>query len=110
MTKEEKLASLIRDPFKGKGGFMPAKIKEKVTVRAGLNENLAFPEELIKRLILQVAKTIDPRIYPEDYCKSLCEVIAQDNQINANQVVIGNGGDKIIDLMVRLTIKAGSSA
>ncbi|MHA1243230.1 MAG: pyridoxal phosphate-dependent aminotransferase [Candidatus Heimdallarchaeota archaeon] len=111
MTKKDiDLESMVNDPFKGKGGFMPAKIKEKVTVRIGLNENLAFPEELIKDLVSQVAQTVDPRVYPEDYCDSLCNLIASDLSLNPNQVVVGNGGDKIIDLMVRLTIKAGYSA
>jgi histidinol-phosphate aminotransferase len=104
------LADMINDPFKGKGGFMPDKIKEKITVRVGLNENLAFPEEKIKELMLKIAQNIDPRIYPEDYCDSLCDLIAKNNNLNSKQVIIGNGGDKIIDLMVRLTIKSGYNA
>ncbi len=108
--KKIDLSSMINDPFQGKGGFMPAKIKEKVTIRIGLNENLAFPEEVIKELMKHVAEKIDPRIYPEDYCESLCNRIADKHNLNSNQVVIGNGGDKIIDLMVRLTIVAGQNA
>ncbi|TET32402.1 MAG: histidinol-phosphate aminotransferase family protein [Candidatus Heimdallarchaeota archaeon] len=108
--KENNLDQLINDPFKGKSGFMPAKIKDEIKVRIGLNENLAFPEELMKKLIKEVAERVDPRIYPEDYCDSLCNLIASDYDLLPNQVVIGNGGDKIIDLMVRLTIKAGFSA
>jgi histidinol-phosphate aminotransferase len=104
------VSQLVNDPFKGKSGFMPAKIKDKIKVRIGLNENLAFPEELIQKLIKDVAERIDPRIYPEDYCDSLCNIIASDFRLQQNQVVVGNGGDKIIDLMVRLTIKAGFSA
>lgn len=110
ITLKEKiidLSDMINDPFKGKGGFMPDKIEHKVMVRVGLNDNLAFPENLIKKLIKQVAGRIDPRVYPEDYCDSLCDLISYDYQLNPNQVVAGNGGDKIIDLMVRLTIKAG---
>ncbi len=111
LTKKElDLSQFVNDPFKGKSGFMPAKIKDEIKVRIGLNENLAFPEELIKKLMCVVAKKIDPRIYPEDYCDSLCELIAADYNLQPNQVVIGNGGDKIIDLMVRLTIKAGFTA
>ncbi|NHK31429.1 MAG: histidinol-phosphate aminotransferase family protein [Asgard group archaeon] len=109
-NKEKNLANLINDPFKGKGGFMPEKIKEKIIVRIGLNENLAFPEKKIKELMKMVAEKIDPRIYPEDYCDSLCAIIANENNLNQNQVVVGNGGDKIIDLMVRLTIKSGYNA
>ena len=104
MNKDINLNQLINNPFKGKSGFMPEKVKDKVTIRVGLNENLAFPEELIKELMMKVALSIDPRIYPEDYCNSLCNIIAQEQNINSNQVVVGNGGDKIIDLMVRLTI------
>ncbi|MBN1328326.1 MAG: histidinol-phosphate aminotransferase family protein [Candidatus Heimdallarchaeota archaeon] len=110
MTKEIDLAKMINDPFKGKSGFMPEKLTDKVILRIGLNENLAFPEDLIKKLMQKVATEIDPRIYPEDYCDSLCKIIAQDNHLEPNQVVIGNGGDKIIDLMVRLTIIASFSA
>ncbi|NHJ46794.1 MAG: histidinol-phosphate transaminase [Asgard group archaeon] len=111
MTKKTTdLTDMINDPFKGKGGFMPDKIKEKITVRVGLNENLAFPEEKIKELMLTIAKNIDPRIYPEDYCDSLCDIIAEKNNLNSNQIVIGNGGDKIIDLLVRLTIKSDFNA
>jgi histidinol-phosphate aminotransferase len=109
-NKEKKLGDLVNDPFKGKGGFIPEKIKEKIMVRIGLNENLAFPEKKIKELMKIVAEKIDPRIYPEDYGDSLCALIAKKNKLNQNQVVIGNGGDKIIDLMVRLTIKSGYNA
>ena len=108
--KESNLSKMINDPFKGKGGFMPAKIKEKVNIRIGLNENLVFPENIIKQLLQRVASSIDPRIYPEDYCESLADMIAAKHHLNSNQVVIGNGGDKIIDLMVRLTIVAGKNA
>ena len=107
---EKKLEDFVNDPFMGKSGFMPRKIKEKIDVRIGLNENLAFPEDVIKKLMLKVAQTIDPRIYPEDYSETLSEQIALKNNVNANQVVIGNGGDKIIDLMVRLTIVKGYNA
>ncbi len=110
VNERKKLAEMINDPFHGKEGFMPAKIDEKINVRIGLNENLAFPENIMKKLLIQVANKIDPRIYPEDYCDSLCELIAEDLKLNSNQVVIGNGGDKIIDLMVRLTIVKGKSA
>lgn len=109
-NKKIDLSSMVNDPFQGKGGFMPTKIKEKVTVRIGLNENLAFPEEIIKELMKQVALKIDPRLYPEDYCGSLCAMIGEKHNLNSNQVVIGNGGDKIIDLMVRLTIVTGKNA
>ncbi|HUU77008.1 MAG TPA: histidinol-phosphate transaminase [candidate division Zixibacteria bacterium] len=107
MKKEINLADLVNDPFEGKEGFMPEKIKEKIKIRIGLNENLAFPEDVLKKLMLEVAKRIDPRIYPEDYCESLCVMLAEEHNINSNQVVVGNGGDKIIDLMVRLTIVKG---
>jgi histidinol-phosphate aminotransferase len=108
--ENQDLASMINDPFQGKGGFMPAKIKEKIAVRVGLNENLAFPEDKIKEMLLKIAKTIDPRVYPEDYCDSLCQMLASENKLDENQIIIGNGGDKIIDLMVRLTIKSGFNA
>ncbi|MFW9922384.1 MAG: hypothetical protein ACFFDW_03745, partial [Candidatus Thorarchaeota archaeon] len=108
--KDINLAEMINDPFQGKGGFMPAKITDKVTVRIGLNENLAFPEALFKQLMKQVAEKIDPRIYPEDYCESLAIMLAKQHNLNPEQIVIGNGGDKIIDLMVRLTIVKGFNA
>ncbi len=110
MNKKIDLAQMINDPFKGKSGFMPEKIEDEILVRAGLNENLAIPEELMKDLMKKVVMKIDPRIYPEDYCDSLCEVIAREYHLKPNQVVVGNGGDKIIDLMVRLTITSGYSA
>jgi histidinol-phosphate aminotransferase len=108
MTKN--LEDLVNDPFEGKKGFMPKKIKEKIDVRVGLNENLAFPEELIKQSLLQAAKSVDPRLYPEDYCDSLRELLAKEHQVEPSQIIIGNGGDKIIDLVVRLTLSQDKSA
>ena len=107
MKKNVKLEDIINDPFQGKSGFMPEKIKEKIEVRIGLNENLAFPEEIIKKLMKEVAEEIDPRIYPEDYSDSLCQLLASEHKVNQNQIIVGNGGDKIIDLMVRLTLVKG---
>ncbi|MBD3189546.1 MAG: aminotransferase class I/II-fold pyridoxal phosphate-dependent enzyme [Candidatus Heimdallarchaeota archaeon] len=100
----------INDPFKGKTGFMPDEVPESISTRIGLNENLVFPKEIMDQLLLEVAKTIDPRVYPEDYSQSLCQLIAEQHDINPNQIVVGNGGDKIIDLVVRLTIKCGNSS
>jgi len=110
LIKKIDLPKLVNDPFQGKGGYMPDKIKEKVDVRIGLNENLAFPEEVIRKLMRQVAETIDPRVYPEDYSDTLCTVLAEKHHLEPSQIVVANGGDKIIDLMVRLTIYAGDSA
>ncbi|NHJ38699.1 MAG: aminotransferase class I/II-fold pyridoxal phosphate-dependent enzyme [Asgard group archaeon] len=104
------LSNRINDPFKGKKGFMPEKIKEKIIIRSGLNENLVFPEKKMKELMKIVAEKIDPRIYPEDYSDSLCNVIAKEYNLDYNQIAVGNGGDKVIDLMVRLTIKSGFNA
>jgi histidinol-phosphate aminotransferase len=89
---------------------MPDKIKTTVNVRVGLNENLAFPEGLMRKLLLEVAQEIDPRIYPEDYCDSLALLLAEENNLAQEQIIIANGGDKIIDLAVRLTIQAGDTA
>ena len=107
MKKNSNLEGKINDPFQGKSGFMPEKIKDKIEVRIGLNENLAFPEEIIKKLMIEVAEEIDPRVYPEDYSESLCQILANEHKVNQEQIVVGNGGDKIIDLMVRLTIVKG---
>jgi histidinol-phosphate aminotransferase len=107
---DKTIQKIIRDPFKGKSGFMPDKIKTTVNVRVGLNENLAFPEGLMRKLLLEVAQEIDPRIYPEDYCDSLALLLAEENNLAQEQIIIANGGDKIIDLAVRLTIQAGDTA
>lgn len=108
--KNNNLLNKVNNPFKGKGGFMPEKIKEKIKTRVGLNENLAFPLDILQELLQQAIVNIDPRIYPEDYCDSLIDILAKKHDIEPNQIIIGNGGDKIIDLMVRLTIYKGDNA
>ncbi|MBD3190970.1 MAG: histidinol-phosphate transaminase [Candidatus Heimdallarchaeota archaeon] len=106
----DQIRSLLNDPFQGKGGYKPQKITKKPELKVATNENLVFPKGIIKQAMQRAIEKIDPRVYPESYSESLCSKLGEKYGISPIRVVVANGGDTIIDTIVRMTVKKGYSA
>ena len=75
-----------------------------------INENFIYPANVLKNKLKEVIKEIDLRMYPEPYAESLMEKLAVEMKLNANQFVVGNGSDTIIDILVRAEISQNNNA
>jgi len=66
------------------------------------NENLLIPRELVREILWRAAEKADPRRYPECEEGELREEIAKLYSVEEGSVVITNGGDEAIDLILAL--------
>jgi histidinol-phosphate aminotransferase len=110
LTRLQSLKQSFNNPFRDKAGYKSITINKNVATRACLNENQLFPETVMKELLQETIQEFDPRLYPEPYGESLCKIIAQKNKVTPEQVIIGNGGDRIIDIVTRLALHPNDAA
>ncbi|MEM1674255.1 MAG: histidinol-phosphate transaminase [Candidatus Bathyarchaeia archaeon] len=74
------------------------------------NENFFVPIELLRSVLRQVIEESDPRIYPRDEYKMLREAIGGLTKIPPECIIIGAGGDQLIDLVSRIFLREGDEA
>lgn len=103
----DQLYQNLSDPFKGTKGYQTEEISDKQIVSLNSNENLVYPLDILQKQLREIIETIDLRIYPESHGQSLCKKIAERNSLFPDQIVIANGSDAIIDVIVRMSIEAG---
>ncbi|MFP3950645.1 MAG: histidinol-phosphate transaminase [Candidatus Bathyarchaeia archaeon] len=84
-------------------------VKEKGYLKLNANENLFIPEGLIKEIILDVVNKTDARLYPSSERELLENSIADYLEVEHDQVIIGSGGDQIIELIMNSYLKPGDS-
>lgn len=83
--------------------------KEEELLKLNANENLFIPESLIQEIILDVAQRTDARLYPITERMLLENSIADYLDVKAEQVVLGSGGDQVIELVMNYYMKLGDS-
>ncbi len=66
------------------------------------NENLFIPSEFIKELTEKAIQNIDLRLYPKEIVSLLKEKLAKMNDIDEENVIIGNGADQLIELVLKV--------
>lgn len=74
------------------------------------NENLFVPLDLIRSVLREVVEEVDPRIYPKDEYMQLRKAISDFMGIPEDFIVIGAGGDQLIELISRISLKDGDEA
>jgi histidinol-phosphate aminotransferase len=70
------------------------------------NENLFVPIDFLKRILKEVVEEVDPRVYPKDEIIELRESVGQRFKVPSESVVIGAGSDQLIDLIIRMVVRA----
>ncbi|MEM1611203.1 MAG: aminotransferase class I/II-fold pyridoxal phosphate-dependent enzyme [Sulfolobales archaeon] len=73
------------------------------------NENLFIPREVIREIMVNAISRIDPRTYPNEEEEELIWEIAKTFSIDHESIVITNGGDEAIDLLLTLAGSLGES-
>ena len=78
-------------------GMKPSEI-----VKLNANENFFIPKETLAALLTEVIEEHDPRIYPQEEESELKKALGKYLSLSPEHVIIGTGGDQIIDLITRL--------
>ncbi len=85
-------------------GVSPDKI-----VKLNFNESLFVDRAKQAELMKEVADEFDLRLYPEDEVPKFLAKLSGYIGAPANFLVVGNGGDEIIDRIIRLFVEKGEA-
>lgn len=78
--------------------------------KLNINENFFIPRKKLLELIVEALEDLDPRLYPQDEEDRLREKIGEYLGLPANNIVIGNGGDEILERISHLLLEKGEQA
>lgn len=81
-------------------GVSPAEI-----VKLNFNESLFVDRARQTELVKELADELDLRLYPEDEVPKFLEKLTRYIGVPENFLVVGNGGDELIDRLVRLFVE-----
>jgi len=82
------------------------KINPLEIVKLNSNENFFIPKDRLLRFLKEVIVEYDPRIYPQEEYK-LKEKLGDYLNVPTDRIVIGNGGDELIERIMRFFLKKG---
>ena len=85
----------------------PQTLDERVA-KLNLNENFAVARDEVRKLLLDVCKDIDIRLYPQPYGSLAVQAISKFFGFNESEISVGNGADEVLDLLMRVFVKKGS--
>lgn len=77
-------------------------VKPSEIVKLNANENFFIPKETLAALLTEVIEECDPRIYPQEEESELKRALGEYLGLSPEHIIIGTGGDQIIDLITRL--------
>jgi len=83
----ERLSKRLRVPKEG-------------VLKLDANENLFLPRDLVKAVLGEAVAECDPRLYPSGEEDELRAALAEYLRVGESQIVLGAGGDQIIDLVI----------
>jgi histidinol-phosphate aminotransferase len=83
----EQLSNRLRVPTEG-------------VLKLDANENLFLPRDLVKAVLCEAIAECDPRLYPSGEGDELRGALADYLRVRESQIVLGAGGDQIIDLVI----------
>ncbi len=74
------------------------------------NENSVLPKAVLLALAHRAVETLDPRFYSVGEARALVHDLGRHLGIGAEHIVLGSGGDQLIDLVVRAFLDEGATA
>jgi len=78
------------------------KMEPSEIVKLNSNENFFIPKGKLVILLLQVVEEYDPRTYPQEEESEVKKALGEYLGLSPDHIVIGSGGDQLIDLVTRL--------
>jgi histidinol-phosphate aminotransferase len=82
-------------------------LKVDEVVKLDSNENLVLPYTFLRRLLLEVASSLDPRLYPVAPVQRLYLALAEHLGVGEESIVVGYGSDQLIDLLIGALARGG---
>ncbi len=76
-------------------------------VKLASNENPLGTSPLVQEAIAQASQ--NAHLYPSSGNQALCKALAELYSIEQNRIIVGNGSDELIDILIRLTCKPAES-
>jgi histidinol-phosphate aminotransferase len=73
------------------------------------NENVLLPASLLAALAQRAVQALDPRFYSLEDARALVRDLGRRLGIEAAHIVLGSGGDQLIDLIARAFVGAGET-
>ncbi len=74
------------------------------------NENVLLARSLLTALAQRAVEALDPRFYAVEDARALVRDLGRHLGIDAAHIVLGSGGDQLIDLVARTFLEAGATA
>jgi histidinol-phosphate aminotransferase len=74
------------------------------------NENFFVPLDLLRDLLREAVEEADPRLYPGEESEELRDALGRYMNVSSEEIVIGTGGDQLIDLVSRMLLRYGDEA
>jgi histidinol-phosphate aminotransferase len=101
------LAELVREKVKSLQAYHVENIDCEIKLHA--NENPFAPPDELSRQFRESFNDIELNRYPDPDCHLLKAAISKINDISAESLVIGNGSDELIQLILQIFCDAGES-
>jgi len=76
-------------------------------VKLDVNENLFLPKKFMQKVIVEAARSCDPRLYPQEETSILKMALAGVLAVQPGQLVVASGGDQVIELLVSSMLREG---
>ena len=70
------------------------------SLKLNANENLFLQKSFLQEILIEASKETDPRVYPDLEDQRLSKKIARLHNLTKDQIILGSGGDQLIDLIL----------
>jgi len=82
-------------------------IQESEVLKLNANENLFLPIDFMQDILGEALGEVDPRLYPSEDMDRLQKALGGYLGVSPEQVVLGAGGDQLIELVLHAFLRAG---
>lgn len=106
--KVMRLNHAFKEPYKCIERWIDSK-NQKVA-KLNLNENFFVPREKLLGLVIEALEDLDLRLYPQDEGERLREKIGGYVGFPTDNIVVGNGGDDLLERIAHLSLEKGKQA
>lgn len=79
-------------------------------IKLDANENVFLTKDWLHALAMEVIEELDPRFYSTHEYQQLVRALSIRHDITPQHIVLGNGGDQIIDFVAKTFLDVGSIA
>ena len=98
------------DELESLEGYPVPEVEELSEGKLDANENTLLPRSLLMALAHRAVEALDPRFYAVAEARALVQDLGRHLGVETERIVLGSGGDQLIDLVARMFLDAGTTA